>query len=105
MGKSGKYCYCGNAISSAGRRFGKQVYKRICTQCKRKKLYAKYKKDKCEKCGFVPEWSGQLDADHIDGDGSNNDPSNLMTLCANCHRLKTHKAKDYERYLYRLNND
>jgi len=31
----------------------------------------------------------QLDVDHIDGDSSNNDPSNYMTLCANCHRRKT----------------
>lgn len=40
-------------------------------------------------CGFVPVLMIQLDVDHIDGDHSNNDPSNLQTLCANCHRLKT----------------
>jgi 5-methylcytosine-specific restriction endonuclease McrA len=27
--------------------------------------------------------------DHIDGNHSNDDPSNLQTLCANCHRFKT----------------
>jgi 5-methylcytosine-specific restriction endonuclease McrA len=39
--------------------------------------------------------SCQLDVDHIDGDHDNNDPENLQTLCANCHRLKTQIQKDY----------
>lgn len=51
--------------------------------------YLAHKKDSCERCGFEPEHEGQLDVDHVDGDHSNNDPSNLQTLCANCHRLKT----------------
>lgn len=45
----------------------------------------------CSRCGFVSECSCQLDVDHIDGDHANNDPSNLQVLCANCHRLKTHR--------------
>lgn len=49
----------------------------------------------CERCGFVPEWVGQLDVDHIDGNHNNNDPTNLQILCANCHRLKTHLSKDH----------
>lgn len=51
--------------------------------------YLAYKGDTCERCGFVPEHEGQLDVDHIDGNHSNNEPNNLQTLCANCHRLKT----------------
>lgn len=58
--------------------------------------YRKHKKDFCEECGFIPEHSSQLDVDHMDGDRWNNDPSNLQTLCANCHRLKTHKSRDYD---------
>ena len=56
--------------------------------------YRKYKKDKCEKCGFVAVHSCQLDVDHIDGNPKNNELSNLQTLCANCHRLKTFLNKD-----------
>lgn len=56
--------------------------------------YSKYKQDSCQKCGFVAEHPCQLDVDHIDGNHANNDPSNLQTLCANCHRLKTWVAKD-----------
>ena len=56
--------------------------------------YVKYKKDICECCGFIPEDPCQLTVDHYDGDHYNNDPSNLITLCHNCHALKTFKQKD-----------
>ncbi len=56
--------------------------------------YAVHKKDYCEHCEFKPVHISQLDVDHIDGDRHNNDPSNLQTLCANCHRLKTHLSGD-----------
>lgn len=56
-----------------------------------KRPYIKHKKLCCESCGFIPEHPCQLDVDHIDGNHHNNDPNNLQTLCANCHRLKTAK--------------
>ena len=59
------------------------------------KPYRKHKKDYCEACGFVALFQIQLDVDHIDGDSTNNDPSNLQTLCANCHRLKTRLNWDF----------
>lgn len=51
-------------------------------------------KDSCESCGFIPVDICQLDVDHIDGNHDNNKISNLQTLCANCHRLKTKLQKD-----------
>jgi len=57
--------------------------------------YRRYKKACCESCGFVAEHACQLDVDHVDGNGLNHDLSNLQTLCANCHRLKTHIAGDH----------
>ena len=62
-----------------------------------KKPYLKHKKETCERCGFIPEHPSQLDVDHIDGNHKNNDFSNLQTLCANCHRLKTFQSKDWEK--------
>lgn len=59
--------------------------------------FRRYKKDKCENCGFIPMHSCQLDVDHIDGNHKNDDISNLRTLCANCHRLKTHLNNDRRR--------
>ena len=55
--------------------------------------YRIYKKSVCIKCGFIPEDACQLDVDHIDGNHANNDPNNLQTLCANCHRLKSKRER------------
>ena len=46
--------------------------------------------DGCELCGFEPDDSRQLDVHHLDEDKANNDPSNLQTVCANCHRNLKH---------------
>jgi len=43
----------------------------------------------CDEC-FLTEWRGiklSLHLDHIDGDNSNNELSNLRFLCPNCHSL------------------
>jgi 5-methylcytosine-specific restriction endonuclease McrA len=43
---------------------------------------------KCSCCGLT-NWLGEkisLDLDHIDGNNTNNFPSNLRLLCPNCHR-------------------
>ena len=44
---------------------------------------------KCEKCGLT-EWLGEkipLEVHHIDGNRRNNQESNLILLCPNCHSL------------------
>ncbi len=46
-------------------------------------------KDKCERCGFVPEEMYQLDVVHIDGCSECDDPTNYMTLCVNCQSFIT----------------
>jgi RecJ-like exonuclease len=69
----------------------------LCSSCE-KKPYTHVKKDFCEACGF-PGQRAQLDVDHVDGDKANDDPSNLQTLCANCHRLKTHKGAGWEEHI------
>jgi 5-methylcytosine-specific restriction endonuclease McrA len=67
----------------------KKFCKRRCKEANKKTPYVKYKKDYCESCGFIPKHRCQLDVDHINSDHKNNTKSNLQTLCANCHRLKT----------------
>jgi len=51
----------------------------------------------CELCGIVNQWNGMeltLQLDHIDGNNSNNDLSNLRILCPNCHtQTKTYGSK------------
>lgn len=64
---------------------------------KSKRPYRKFLKSFCEECGFIPEHECQLDVDHKDGNKENNLETNLQTLCANCHRLKTYKNKDWKK--------
>lgn len=99
-------------MSGNPRKDGSRYFKPFCQGCYTEQRYGKrnalkkpwhykgqqhtkYKKDKCELCGFIPKYLGQLDVDHVDGNHKNNNPANLQTLCANCHRLKTIEAKDY----------
>ena len=45
---------------------------------------------KCINCGCDGNWQGgkiALEIDHIDGDNTNNQLSNLRYLCPNCHAL------------------
>lgn len=56
-------------------------------------------KDVCEICGFCPNDDCQLDIHHLDEDKTNNEPSNLQTVCANCHRDLKHVAPRLKCYL------
>jgi len=40
--------------------------------------------EKCARCGYC-EMNGSLHVHHLDRDRTNNDPSNLIVFCANCH--------------------
>lgn len=51
--------------------------------------YRKLRDSKCYGCDFIPIDVCQLDVHHIDKCNKNNSPENLVTLCANCHRLIT----------------
>ena len=65
---------------------------------------------KCEDCG-LSEWKQQkipLTVHHVDGDASNNHPSNIKLFCWNCHALtdnygnkneKSSRVKRYDRPL------
>ena len=87
-------CACGAQCMSKGAINGRIYYDRSCWKCK-KQGYTRLKGPVCELCGFVPVHKSQLDVDHIDGNHQNNEQDNLQTLCANCHRLKTHLNKDH----------
>lgn len=88
-------CNCGNVNEIQGIYKGTRRYRSCCTSCR--KMGRRTKGFKCERCHFIPEDKVQLDVDHIDGDRSNNESSNLQTLCANCHRLKTKQSMDWKK--------
>ena len=55
---------------------------------KKKLLKAGQIEEKCSECQIGNEWNGKLlvlELDHIDGDVSNNERTNLRLLCPNCH--------------------
>ena len=97
-------CRCGG-LKRVYHNKGRQYISKCCKACaiwsqkknSNAKNYKMHKKDYCELCGFVAKHSSQLDVDHIDGNSFNNNVDNLQTLCANCHRLKTHENRDYVR--------
>lgn len=87
--------FCSKPGKVAGKyKNGQTKYVNICDSCS-KFPYRRFKKEKCDFCGFVPVHSCQLDVDHKDGNKNNNSLENLQTLCANCHRLKTLLNKDW----------
>lgn len=91
MRQNCKNASCNNYATNKGN--GK--WDLYCSPCK-KKPYRSSLKSECELCGFVPIHTCQLDVDHIDGDHTDNSESNLQTLCANCHRLKTWLNRDWK---------
>jgi len=74
-------------------KLGFKKYLKVCDKCNRlrynkpKKRYRQYKNTLCSRCGFVGD-PCQLDVHHIDRNHQNNAIDNLITLCANCHRLE-----------------
>jgi hypothetical protein len=53
--------------------------------------------DQCWGCGLTEWVNGKLifDLDHIDGDNTNNEISNLRYLCTNCHsQTKTFRGRN-----------
>jgi hypothetical protein len=72
----------------------------LCSQCNKRefmshKSYQDARQKICAECGFEAKHICQMDIDHIDGDHQNNEPSNLRSLCACCHRLKTFEAREH----------
>ena len=98
-------CTCGNLCKKNGvsRLTGLTLYNSYCRSCAKTRHGTKdirlkrHKKSICNICGFVPVHHCQLDVDHIDGNSNNMSIDNLQTLCANCHRLKTYRRKDWKK--------
>lgn len=104
---------------------GQPNFRKYCTKCHHKRSgakkgmtanewansfheYKRYRKTYCENGkGEHAGWLGfvcttrivaphlQLDTDHLDGNSSNNEEENMMTLCKCCHSIKTNMFLDY----------
>ena len=91
-------CGCGNkAVSTGLDEKGRQNYRTRCRTCIRKAQALR--KDFYKSCGKKWEGGKRFDTDHIDGNPSNNNPSNVQTLCRDCHSVKTTKEKHEKKML------
>lgn len=89
---------------------GFKKYHKYCSSCSKAAYNPKFgfvlnKKNKCEKCGFVPEDSCQLDLVYKDGNMKNKEKTNIKTLCANCSRLYNKKLKQKSKTIYDITVD
>jgi RecJ-like exonuclease len=85
-------CGCGTPVEEKSKtKLGFITWASGCGMCKY--TARKQRKDHCEKCGGTEK----LHIDHIDKDRSNNKPSNLQTLCKDCHYEKTVANNEYRR--------
>lgn len=89
---------------------GFQKWHRYCSTCSKAAYNNKFgfllnKKNKCEKCGFVPEDKCQLDIVYKDGNIKNKEKSNMKTLCANCNRLHKKKLRENKKKLLDITVD
>jgi hypothetical protein len=88
-----KTCGCGRPTEIKDHdALGRPKYRSQCTRCR--EAARKYPTDKCEGCGLLNDGTGNIDRDHIDGNRSNNDFSNLQALCKECHKVKTRANGD-----------
>lgn len=88
---------CGKSFHTSPSKLGGNLYcSRECwksyIQSSGPSYYRKFKGDSCSICGFIPQNSCQLDVHHSDGCRGNNNKDNLITVCANCHRLLHREA-------------
>lgn len=49
--------------------------------------HRRFVKPLCSRCNYSPEDIIEIDVHHVDENHDNNDPTNLVSLCACCHRL------------------
>ena len=90
------FCGCGRPAALKGiDEQGRKHYRARCTKCIR--IARKMKEDKCSWCNEKHDDRKYLHTDHIDGNPSNNDPSNIQTLCIPCHLKKTIIAEDWRK--------
>ena len=103
-------CKISLAKSNGTSKHGFKKWHKYCASCAKSAYNSKFgyllhKKNKCEKCGFVPEDKCQLDVIYKDDNKKNKEKSNLKTLCSNCNRLHTKKMKEKKKSILDITVD
>jgi len=105
-----EHCNVSLSKSNGKSKHGFTKWHKYCVSCSKtlynpKHNYLLYKKDKCEKCGFVPDDKCQLDIIYKDENKKNKEKNNLKTLCANCSRLHAKKLKQKKKSILDITAD
>jgi hypothetical protein len=103
-------CKTSLAKQNGTSKHGFKKWHKYCSTCAKAAYDEKFgfllnKKNKCEKCGFIPEDKCQLDIIYKDGNNKNKEKSNMRTLCANCNRLHQKKLKEKKKSLLDITVD
>ena len=83
---------------------GFKKWHKYCVDCA-KALYNKrfkhlqHKKLLCIECGFVPEDLIQLDVAYKDFNPKNKSKDNILTVCANCSRIRNKRIRENRKEL------
>jgi len=76
----------------------KPVYPKECTKEFRESIRMR-DNHTCQECHYTQERLGYtLQTHHIDFDKTNNDPTNLISLCRSCHTKTKHNSDDWITY-------
>ena len=105
-----EHCNTSLAKPNGKSKHGFKKWHKYCSTCAKAAYDEKFgfllnKKNKCEKCGFVPEDKCQLDIVYKDGNKKNKEKSNMRTLCANCNRVYQKKLKEKKKSLLDITVD
>lgn len=105
-----QHCKTALAKQNGISKHGFKKWHKYCSTCNKMLYNSKYgyllnKKNKCEKCGFIPEDRCQLDVIYKDGNKKNKDKSNLKTLCSNCGRLFRKKLRQKQKSILDITID
>lgn len=105
-----EFCKISLAKPNGKSKHGFTKWHKYCSSCakahyNKKNGHLLNKKQKCEKCNFIPKDKCQLDIVFLDGNRDNKDKKNIKTYCANCSRLFNKEQKKKSIYDITVDTD
>lgn len=92
-------CTLSYAKSNGISKRGFQKWHKYCVACakamyNKKFVHLQHKTHMCFECGFIPEDLIQLDVIFKDGNPSNKQLGNILSICSNCNRVRRKRLRE-----------